>query len=345
MDHADQGGTAKGGLLDPDTPDAVRLSVPEAIGLGMRALRGIGYTEEEAGIIVDQLIDNALCGYKFAGLPRILAIARNPKTRATRQPVSIVQETPVSALLDGGNNVGYLAAYRGTEVAIEKSRHCGLAVVGVYNSYYSGRNAYYVEKMVRAGLVSIHVASGEARVFPPGAARPALGTNPIAFGFPSAQGPLVFDMGTASLMGGELLLYSLIGKALPEGVGFDEEGRPTRDAAAALRGGIVPFGGYKGYGLSLSIQAFGLLAGAALAQGRVLDYGFFFLGINPDLLVPGGKFPEHVAELVRQVKGLPRQPGVAEIRVPSERATRERERRRQEGIVIERTVVDALNAL
>jgi LDH2 family malate/lactate/ureidoglycolate dehydrogenase len=48
---------------------------------------------------------------------------------------------------------------------------------------------------------------------------------------------------------------------------------------------------------------------------------------------------------VRQIKATPRQPGVDEIRIPSERAMRERERRRREGIVVDRKVVDSLRAL
>jgi len=39
------------------------------------------------------------------------------------------------------------------------------------------------------------------------------------------------------------------------------------------------------------------------------------------------------------------QPGVAEIRIPSERAFRERTRRRVEGIVVDRAVIAALQAL
>jgi hypothetical protein len=69
-----------------------------------------------------QLIDNALCGYRFAGLPRVLAVARETKTRDTRVPVAVVHETPVTALVDGGNNVGYVAVYRGAEIAIAKAK-------------------------------------------------------------------------------------------------------------------------------------------------------------------------------------------------------------------------------
>jgi len=336
---------ARGDKLDEDRPDTVRLTAEEATALGLRALKNVGYGDEDARIVVDQLVDNSLCGYRFAGLPRILAIAGDEKTRRDRTPVRIVRETPVSALLDGGNNVGYIAAYRAAEVAIAKARTSGMASVGAYNSYYSGRNAYFVEKIVREGLVAIHASSAHPRVLPPGAARPMLGTNPICFGFPSDDGPVIFDMGTASFMWGEVMLHAHLGEPLPEGVGFDEQGRPSRDAAAVLKGGVAPFGGHKGYGLSFAIQALGILAGAGLAKGQVRDYGFLFWVVDPDVMLPGGEFKRQMAEYVRELKATPRQPGVEEIRIPSERAMRERERRRREGIVVDRKVVESLRAL
>ena len=332
-------------LLNQDTPETVRLTPAEATALGVRALERVGYNGEDAHIIVDQLVDNALCGYKFAGLPRILAIAGDKKTRSGRTPVRTVHETPLSALLDGGNNVGYIVAWHAAQLAAKKAREHGMASVGAYNSYYSGRNAYFVEAIVEQGLVAFHSACGQPHVLPPGAARPALGTNPICFGFPSEEGPVTFDMGTASLMWGDVMLHERLGQLLPEGIGYDEHGKPTRDPAATLRGGVAVFGGYKGYGLSFAIQALGLLAGAALPRGDVQDYGFLFWAVDPDVMLPAGDFRKQMSELVRKIKATPRQPGVEEIRIPSERARRERERRRVEGIVLERKVIDALNAL
>jgi len=166
-------------MLDADRPETIRLTVAEARSLGASALRRIGYPTDEAAIIVDQLIDNALCGYRFASLPRILAIAEDEKTGKPCAPMRIIRETPVSALIDGGNKVGYVAAYRGAETAIAKAEVNGIALVGVHNSYYSGRNAYYVEQIVRAGLVAIHSASAKPHVLPPGARRPALGMDEI----------------------------------------------------------------------------------------------------------------------------------------------------------------------
>jgi LDH2 family malate/lactate/ureidoglycolate dehydrogenase len=332
-------------FLDPDRPGAVRLGVDEARALGEAALQRIGYAAAEARIIADQLIDNSLCGYRFAGLPRILAIAREARTGAPRSPVRIVHETPAAALVDGGNQVGYIAVYRGMEIAVAKAKAAGVAAVGVCNSYFSGRNAYYLERIVEAGLVGLHTASGAPHVLPPGAARPALGTNPIAFGFPSADGPVIFDIGTAALMWGEVLLAAETGEELPEGLAFDADGNPTRDGRAAAAGGVAAFGGHKGYGLAFAIQALGLLAGAAIPRGAVQDYGFLFLVVDPGALLPGNPFAAQMAGLVRAVKATPRRPGVAEIRIPSERAFRERARRRVEGILVDRAVIAALAAL
>lgn len=337
--------TPPGDLLDQDTPHTIRLSVAEATALGARALHRLGFPDADVRIIVDQLIDNALCGYPFASLPRILAIAQDAKTKQPRQPVRVVHDTPVSALLDGGNHVGYVAVHRAVQIAIDKAHTHQFAIVGVYNSYYSGRNAYYMEMVAKAGLVGIHLASGQPRVIPLGGARPALGTNPLCFGFPSARGPVIFDMGTASLQWGEVLLHAHLGTSLPEHVGLDKEGRPTRDAKETVLGGILPFGGHKGYGLSFVVQAMGRLAGAALVRGQVQDYGFLFIAFDPGLLIPVDQFKHQVSELIDRLKATPRQPGVEEIRIPSERAFRERERRRIEGIVFERKVVEALNAL
>src|ERR1700693_2693464 len=136
-------------MLDPDRPDGVRLSVADARALGEATLQRIGYPADEAAIIVDQLIDNALCGYRFASLPRILAIATDPKHLRGRQPIKIVHETPLSALIDGGNNLGYVSVYHATRLAIKKAQAGGFASVGVYDSYYSGRNAYFVEMIAR----------------------------------------------------------------------------------------------------------------------------------------------------------------------------------------------------
>ena len=332
-------------LLDEDKPNTVRLTEADARAVSMRALGQCGYDETGATIITDQLIDNALCGYPFASLPRILTIAEEARNRQTRAEPAIVRETASAALIDGGNTIGYIAAFRGAEIAAKKARETGLSIVGVYNSFYSGRNAWYVETIVKQNLVAIHTCSASPRVLPPGAKAPLLGTNPISIGFPSTNGPVIWDIGTASVMWGDVQLMARLGHPLPEGTGFDENGEPTTDASRVLKGGVAPWGGHKGYGLSFCIQALGLIAGAALGRGVVNDYGFLFIAIDPGLTQPNNAFQTQMTELVDTIKALPKQDGVDEIRIPSERAFADRTRRRAEGIVFDKKILDMLAAL
>lgn len=332
-----------GGFEKKAPQDVVRLSAAEAFELGVRAMLRLGYDEEAARIVAENLVDTSLCGYASAGLPRILNMADNPKHRQPRHPIRIDRETPTSALIDGGNNIGLYSAFRATEIAISKARTSGFALVGLYNSFYSGRNAYYLEMIAKADLIGIHLASGHLQVVPLGGIRPALGTNPIGFGMPSSRGPVVFDMGTAAIMGADVILKTRLNELLPDNVAVDGEGRVTRDPRKAREGGFLTWGGYKGYGLSFCVQALGLLAGAGLNNDK--DYGFLFIVFDPNMIIPVEDFKRELSALIDRIKATPRRDDVAEILIPSERAFREREIRRVEGIDVDRLVVERLRAL
>jgi LDH2 family malate/lactate/ureidoglycolate dehydrogenase len=230
-------------------------------------------------------------------------------------------------------------------LAAKKAKEHGMAIVGVNNCWFSGRNAYYLEQIARQGLVAIHTASGLDNVVPPGAKRAVLGTNPIGFAIPTSGDPLIFDIGTASTMWGEVLLHAMLDQPFPPGIGVDAEGRPTTSAREMLKGGVLPFSGHKGYGLSLVVQALGVLAGAKRASGKVIDSGFLFIVVDPELLMPRAEFFEQMSEMLGLVRNLPRQPGVEAIRVPSERAFAERGRRLEAGLTLPVKVEQALRRL
>lgn len=321
--------------------DRVRLTAGEAQTLAESALRRIGYDAEEARIIADHVVDAALCGYEYSGLPKILNVAEHRRFRLPRRRMRALRETPVSALFDGGNNNGMVAMYRATQVAIAKARAQGFGIVGVNNSWVSGRSAHYVEIVTRAGMIGIHSVSSRVHVSAPGSAGPATGTNPIAFGFPTSNEPFVIDLGSSAFMGTDLIFQERRGAVLPEGVAMDAQGRPTRDPGAVHA--ILPFGGYKGFALALAMQALGVLAGSGQSYDKT--YGYLIMAIKPDLLLPLDDFRRDMSEMLARVKATPRQPGVDEIRLPSERAFRERARHLEEGIEIDRKICDALLAL
>jgi LDH2 family malate/lactate/ureidoglycolate dehydrogenase len=327
--------------MDKISPDRVRLTVKEAQALAERALARTGYDAEEARIIADHVLDAALCGYEYSGLPKILNVVEHRRLRQPRWRMRALRETPVSTLFDGGNNNGMVAMYRATQVAIAKASEHGFAVVGVNNSWVSGRSAHYVEMAARAGLVGIHSVNSRVHVAAPGSVGGATGTNPIAFGFPTLNDPFVIDLGAAAFMGTDLIFQERRNAVLPEGVAIDAQGRPTRDPAQVHA--ILPFGGYKGFALALAMQSLGVLAGSGLGDDKI--YGYLIMAIKPDLMLPLDDFRRHMSEMLARVKATPRQPGVDEIRLPGERAFRERARNLREGIEIDRKIYDTLLAL
>src|SRR3989442_3327846 len=319
------------------TTERVHLSVAEARALSERAMRGIGYEPEEARILADHVIDAALCGYEYSGLAKLLNVAEHPRFKAGHRPMRALKETSVSVLFDGGDQSGVLAVYHATREVIERAQAHGVALVGVNNIWMSGRSAYYVEMVARAGLVGIHTVAAPPMVAPLGGARAALGTNPIAFGFPLDGDPLVIDLGTSAFMGTDLQFRQRLGIPLPEGVAIDEDGRPTTDAGAARRGAILPFGGHKGYALALAMHSLGVLCRRTTDDG-----GYLFIAFKPDLFMPLDAYRHPLAPAIGAIKATPRQDGVEEIRIPGERAYRERARVAREGIEIDRRIHDPL---
>ena len=321
----------------------VRLSVAEARDLAEGALEGIGYHGDEARIIADHVIDAALCGYEYSGLAKILNIPESEHFQLPRRPMHVLRETEVALAFDGGNNVGMLALFHAAQATIKKATAHGIALVSVTDAWMSGRSAYYVEMIAKDGLVAIHTVASSHLVAPPGGMRPMLGTNPIAIAVPSSRGPIVLDMGTSAYMMTEVMLRERLGEFLPEGVALGPGGEPTTDPAQARRGALLPFGGYKGFGLALMMQALGLLAGSG--TNAESDYGYLFIAFRPDLLGSTDLFERRVTQLIDDVKATPRQAGVSAIRIPSERAFRSRERALHDGLEIDQLVFDALVGL
>ena len=333
--------------MQPSTVDRVKLLAAEARALGEAAMRGAGFDAEEASILTDHVMDAALCGYEYSGLPKLLNVIDDPKFKAPRRPLAIIKDSGAAVLLDGGDNTGMIALKRATDIAIERAETHGLAIVCLANSWMSGRSAYYCEVIARAGLVGIHTVAASQMVAPFGGAAPALGTNPIAFGFPTEGDPLLIDMGTSAFMGTDLQFRDRLGAVIPEGVALGPDGEPTTDAALARRGSLLPFGGseggYKGFGLALAMDALGVLASGIRPEGAVT--GYLIMAFKPDLFMPLADYRRELSARIRAIQATPKQTGVQEIRIPGARSQDVRRRLLREGVEIEGKIFQALKRL
>jgi LDH2 family malate/lactate/ureidoglycolate dehydrogenase len=306
----------------------MRLTVREAHGIVARAMAALGHDAAESAIIADHLIDCELRGAAYGGLARAISIAeRFARTGDRRQPIRVLHETPVSARIDGGDNIGYVVAHRAMNIAIEKAEVSGIAVVGANNTWYTGMLSFYAEMAAAHGLVSMIASNASPWVAPYGATEGRLGTNPICFGFPGADQPVIYDIGTSAIIHAEVTLAQRMGEPLPENVAYDSSGQPTCDPAAALSGAFATWGGHRGSGLAIAVQLLGILAGSPAIPGELEDFGCLIVAIRQDLMGPTEMFRENVAEFGRAVRSARPVEGGTAVRMPFDRSRRERAER------------------
>ena len=222
-------------MTDGTAKDRIRMTVAEARALGEAAMRGAGYRRRGRAHPDGPRVGRGTLRLRIFRPAETSECRRLPRNfRQPRQPVTVVRET-------GGDGHARRRQQhrhdRGLSCRPKRPsnarRRTGFAIVCLANTWMTGRSAYYCEMIARAGLVVIHTVASPPTVAPFGGTRPALGTNPIAFGFPTDSDPLVIDMGTSAFMGTDLQFRARLGTPIPAGVALGPDGQPTTDASAA----------------------------------------------------------------------------------------------------------------
>ena len=307
----------------------MRITVKEAGQLVERVMHSIGYDAAEAKTIAGHLIDCELRGVSYGGLARAVSIAeRTMRTGVSQTPIRMVKETAVSASIDGEDHIGYVVAERAMALAIEKASASGIAIVGANNTWYTGMLSYYAEMAVAEGKVAMIASNATAWVAPHGATEGRFGTNPICFGFPGKDAPVIWDIGTSIIIHADAMLARRLGKKLPEGVAYDAAGAPTTDPTAALAGALGAWGGAKGSGLGLVVQLLGIMAGSTVIPQDLAGFGMLVV-----LMDPGKDFAAKVSEYAQWVRTARASDPGAPVRMPFERSMRERAKAIQDGFI------------
>ena len=320
----------------------MQISIDAARQLAESFLLTCGMSATDAAIIADILLEAELRGRKTHGFIRFPGI-KNRYEKGERAGIRIDREEGQCIRVDGGNQPGYLVAYRAMELAIERAKRTGASICSVYNTSHCGMAGYYVDMARKENLIGILFADCLPRITPEGGTEAILGTNPIAVGIPSNTVPLMFDMSTAAITNGDLLVAIREDTAIPEGFAFNSDGEPTTDAEEALKGSVRPFGGHKGFGLALITQILaGALVNAATIPPPGTNYGLLLIVLDPSVFVPLEQFKSEVDSLIARIKANRQEVGVEEILIPGERAYRQRELYLKSGIDLDDTLVNQL---
>ncbi len=189
----------------------------------------------------------------------------------------------------------------------QATRGAGLAALWIKNSFTCGELGYYPRRLARHGFIAVATANSPALMSLGGANTPILGTNPVAYGIPRpGQQPVVIDQASSSTAFVNIRRAAESGEPVPAGWALGPDGRPTQDAAAALRGALLPFGGYRGGNIALLVEILATLSGGSFSiDAPPFDQGTASPGIGVFVLcIDPGTFEGSLDRLNRHFESL-----------------------------------------
>lgn len=315
-----------------------------------RIFERLGLPEADAGVVAEHLVEADLRGVHSHGVIRVPTYVEACRAgRINPHPtIRIVSDKGGQVVMDGDNGIGQLTAYRANEVAIERGRELGMAGVALRRSNHCGTMAYYAVRAIEHDLIGFATTNAGINMPPTGGTRKLVGNNPFAIAIPTSRAwPMVLDMATSVVAGGKLDVARSKGEKIPLGWARDADGKPTDDPAKAREGSLEPLGGPKGYGLAVMLDVLaGVLSGGRFGAGLgEKGSGQYFMTISVERYMPIPEFTARMDELIDQIHASPTAPGVGQIYVPGEIEHNLQRQRVSNGLPIEGSVLDALDAV
>lgn len=255
--------------------------------------------------------------------------------------MKILTERKSSALFDGDHGLGHLVATHSMNLAIQKAQASGVGLVTVRNTNDFGMAANYAMLGLEKDCIGLVLANTLPWVAPWGGKEKILGTNPICVAIPAdKRPPVVFDFATSQVSHSRIEIEKELGHTIPIDWALDKSGATTTDPIAALKGALLPVGGYKGYGLSLIVDILtGALAGMTcgskieeISLEKKSTNAQTFLALRVSAFEEPREFKSRVDVFIDQVKSSPPKSSQSRIIMPGELENEISERRRTTGI-------------
>lgn len=256
----------------------------------------------------------------------------------------VTMPRPAAVVVDAANGFAHPAIDLGWPALTQAAQSAGVATMTVSRSYNCGVLGHHAERLAEAGLIGLCMTHAPASIAPIGGSVPVIGTNPFALAVPDGRGgvALSIDQSASVVAKSEVMMRARRGEALPEGWALDAQGQPTTSADDALKGSMMPSGGYKGFGIGLMVEVLAsAMAGANSSRtaspfsgplGGPPGTGQCFIAFDPGAYSAG--FSGRIADLIAAVLA---QDGT---RLPGSRRRAARARTAVEGVSVD----DALMA-
>jgi LDH2 family malate/lactate/ureidoglycolate dehydrogenase len=323
--------------------------------LVVNILEALKVPSEQCHIIADVLVEANLRGVPSHGVNRLeeyMNLILDGGWKLNVNP-SVERLTGNTALMDGNDGLGIVTAHKAMDLAINLAEQNHVGVVSVKRGGHFGMAAYYSMMALEKDMIGIVMTNASPGISPWGGTKPILGNNPWSVAVPVSEGtPIVLDMANSIVARGKIRNSAKQNERIPNNWALDDDGQPTEDPSAALKGSLLPIGGYKGYGLTLMIDILtGVLSGAAYGPrvGSPRDsenpqnVGQLFFALNVSAFQPIDQFKRTVHEYITEIKNSPKAIGTKEIFVPGEIENVKKLKQLEEGIVLTEQEVNTIN--
>lgn len=330
----------------------------------------IGCPNDQAIEAANVLLSADLRGVDSHGVARLVGYLRlYEKNRINPHPqLSVVHETPSTAVVDGDAGLGLVAGPYAMRLAIEKAKNVGTGWVAVKNSNHYGIAGYHAMMALEADCIGISMTNASPLVAPTYSKERLLGTNPIAVAVPAGnEPPFVADMATTTAANGKLEILQRKNESAPLGWLQDKEGQPTQAAQGIVEGGaLLPLGGdrehgsHKGFILGSIVDILSaVLSGANYGPWvppfvSFLDpdpnpvgegIGHFFGALRIDAFRPASEFKTHMDIWIKRFRNAETINETNKVIIPGDPERRMEQLRRKEGIPLLDTVVKDLQSV
>ncbi len=281
---------------------------------------GVGVPLEDAKVCAEVLITSDKRGIDSHGVNRLKPMYYNRIKQGIQQPVTkfeVVREGPTTAVVDGNTGMGHLIAKKAMQMAIDKAKKFGTAMVVAKNSTHFGIAGYYAMMAADAGMIGITGTNARPSVSPTYGYEPMMGTNPLTIAMPTDEDfPFVLDPATSIIQRGKVEVAARTGTPIAEGLVIGPEGNfltdpneilaKLKEGEASLMpiGGKAETGGYKGYGYATVVE----ILSAALQSGPFLraitgvNLGHFFMVYDISAFTDLDDFKKTTGDILRALR-------------------------------------------
>jgi LDH2 family malate/lactate/ureidoglycolate dehydrogenase len=333
----------------------------------MNVFLKLGCSEHDSTIIAEVFLAAELRDHSSHGMIRIKDYYDLWKANRinTTPVISIVHESPSTAVIDGDNAVGMIAARRSMEIAIEKAKKAGTGWVATRNSNHFGIAGYYAMMALEYDMIGICLTTANPLVAPTYSVSRMMGTNPIAIAVPALNQPaFVADFATTPIARGKLAVAEKKGEKVPFGFVQDKFGAPSDDPSILKYGGsMLTLGGdrvhgsHKGYCLSSIVDIFSAVFSGAnfgpfvppsVAYLPVLEKkvgegtGHFFGAMRIDAFQPAEEFKTKMDEWIKTFRSAKPVEGQDRVLIPGDPEREAEERNMRDGIKLVPAIKDDL---